>query len=352
MRSSQLLQCANDRAATPHARTRAARAAELMGRWLPRVVGLLLMASALALALSRAPDRSVQSLVARWAPPPSVFIDLHGQLVHLRDEGPRDDAAPLVLLHGTSASLHTWEGWSAALRAQRRVITFDLPGFGLTGPFSGRYAGWAYSGDELARFVLELLDELKVTRFVIGGNSLGGELAWRVASLAPARVQQLVLVDAAGYELQPESVPIGFRLANVPGINRTFEWLLPRGLVEASVREVYGNANKVTPALVDRYFEITLREGNRRALVQRFQAQAADQQSVASNIARIRALKVPTLLIWGARDRLIPPAIGRRFQADITGSQLAVLQGLGHVPQEEDPGASVAPVKAFIGGAR
>ncbi|HEX6723376.1 MAG TPA: alpha/beta fold hydrolase [Burkholderiaceae bacterium] len=320
-----------------------------MVRWLPRVVGLLLMASALMLALSRAPDRSVQSLVARWAAPPSQFIDLHGQLVHLRDEGPRD-AVPLVLVHGTSASLHTWEGWSAALRAQRRVITFDLPGFGLTGPFSGRYAAWDYSGDALARFVLELLDELKVERFAIGGNSLGGEIAWRVASLAPQRVQRLVLVDAAGYELQSESVPVGFRLAHLPGINRLFEWLLPRGMVEASVRDVYGDPSRVTPALIDRYFETTLREGNRRALVQRFQAQAVDLQSVPANVARLHALRVPTLLIWGARDRLIPPALARRFESDIAGSRLVVLDGLGHVPQEEDPAASVAPVKAFLSG--
>lgn len=320
-----------------------------MGRWLPRVVGLLLMASALALALARAPDRSVQSLVARWAPPPSQFIDLHGQLVHLRDEGPRDDPMPLVLVHGTSASLHTWEGWSAALRAQRRVITFDLPGFGLTGPFSGRYASWGYSGDELARFVLELLDELKLQRCALGGNSLGGEVAWRVASLAPQRVQRLILVDAAGYELQAQSVPIGFRLANVPLINRSFEWLLPRGLVEASVREVYGDPAKVTPALVDRYFETTLREGNRRALVQRFQAQAIDLQAVPSNVERLRALKMPTLLIWGERDRLIPPALGERFKRDIAGSRLVLVDGAGHVPQEEDPAASVAPVRLFLG---
>ena len=320
-----------------------------MGRWLPRVVGLLLMASALALALARAPDRSVQSLVARWAPPPSQFIDLHGQLVHLRDEGPRDDPMPLVLVHGTSASLHTWEGWSAALRAQRRVITFDLPGFGLTGPFSGKYASWGYSGDELARFVLELLDELKLQRCALGGNSLGGEVAWRVASLAPQRVQRLILVDAAGYELQAQSVPIGFRLANVPLINRSFEWLLPRGLVEASVREVYGDPAKVTPALVDRYFETTLREGNRRALVQRFQAQAIDLQAVPSNVERLRALKMPTLLIWGERDRLIPPALGERFKRDIAGSRLVLVDGAGHVPQEEDPAASVAPVRLFLG---
>jgi pimeloyl-ACP methyl ester carboxylesterase len=322
-----------------------------MSAFLLRLVGGLMMLTALAVALMRAPDRSVESLVLRWAPPPSDFIDLKGQLVHMRDEGPRNDPLPIVLVHGTSASLHTWEGWSAALQAQRRVITFDLPGFGLTGPFSGRYASWDYGGDSLARFVLELLDELKVERFAIGGNSLGGEVAWRVASLAPQRVQRLILVDAAGYELRSESVPVGFRLAHLPGVNRVFEWLLPRGLVEASVREVYGDPSRVTPALIDRYFETTLREGNRRALVQRFQAQAVDLQAVAANVARLRALRVPTLLIWGARDRLIPPALARRFESDIAGSRLVVLDGLGHVPQEEDPAASVAPVKAFLSGA-
>jgi len=319
----------------------------VLNRWLPRIVGVLLMASALALALSRAPDRSVQSLVARWAVPPSEFIDLDGQLVHLRDVGPRGDGLPLVLLHGTSASLHTWEGWSHALQGQHRVISVDLPGFGLTGPWSGRYASWSYRGDDLARFVLEVLDHLHVKRFAIAGNSLGGEVAWRVASLAPERVQRLVLVDAAGYELNPESVPIGFRIARLPGINRLMEWLLPRGVVEASVRDVYGDPSKVTPQLVDRYFELTLREGNRAALVRRFQAQALDQQAVDANVARIRALQMPTLLIWGGHDRLIPPANAQRFHADIAGSRLVMFDALGHVPQEEDPAATAAALLAF-----
>jgi pimeloyl-ACP methyl ester carboxylesterase len=319
-----------------------------MGRWLPRVIGLLMIASALALALSRAPDRPVESLVARWAPPPSQFIDLHGQLVHLRDEGPRDDPSPLVLVHGTSASLHTWDAWANALRTQRRVIRFDLPGFGLTGAFTGRYASWSYRGDELARFALELLDHLQVQRFVIGGNSLGGEVAWRVASLAPGRTLQLVLVDAAGYELRPESVPIGFRLATVPGVSLLFESLLPRGMVEVSVRQVYGDPSKVTPLLVDRYFEITLREGNRRALAQRLRAQAIDLQDIDANVARIRALKLPTLVMWGGRDRLVPLALGQRFTHDIAGSRLIVFDTLGHVPHEEDPAATVAAVSAFL----
>jgi pimeloyl-ACP methyl ester carboxylesterase len=319
-----------------------------MSHVLLKLVGILLMLTALAVAVSRAPDRHVQGLVARWAPPPSDFVELNGQLVHLRDEGPRGDPAPLVLLHGTSASLHTWEGWVKALKPTHRVISLDLPGFGLTGP----NASADYHGDTYARFVLALLDQLKVQRFALAGNSLGGEIAWRVASLAPQRVDRLVLVDAAGYPFTPESMPLGFRIARMPGLRRLPEHLLPRGLVEQSVRNVYGDPAKVGSALVDRYFELTLREGNRRALTQRFEAQAEDIALAEQNIARIRALKLPTLILWGERDRLIPPAIGQRFQADIAGSQLQVFSGLGHVPHEEDPAATVKPVLAFLAAPR
>ena len=312
-----------------------------------RTIGILLMLLALAVTLAHAPDRSVESLVARWAQPPSDFMVVKGQLVHYRDEGPREDPAPLVLVHGTSASLHTWEGWVAALRGAKRVITFDLPGFGLTGPFTGAYAPDDYHADTLARFTLDFLDALHVRRFDIGGNSLGGEVAWRVATLAPDRVERLVLVDASGYAFEPEHVPIGFQFARLPVVNRLGELLTPRVLIEDSVRDVYGDPSKVTGALVDRYFEMTLREGNRHALSERL-------REIATDLApeRIKSLHVPTLILWGERDRLIPPANGRAFERDIAGSRLVVLPGLGHVPQEEDPQASVAPVRTFLGLAR
>jgi pimeloyl-ACP methyl ester carboxylesterase len=313
-----------------------------------RVFGVLLVLSALALALSRAPDRPVQTLVARWAPPPSEFVEIKGQLVHLRDEGPRQDGAggepPIVLIHGTSASLHTWEGWVKALKGQRRVISFDLPGFGLTGPFTGQYEAGNYHGDAYARFVLDLLDALKIDRAVLGGNSLGGEVAWRAAAMAPARVAALVLVDAAGPAFTPESVPIGFTIARTPGIRRITEWLLPRSLVAHSVANVYGDPARVTPELVDRYFELTLREGNRRALLQRFERMVNGEHA-----ERIATLRQPTLILWGGRDRLIPPAIGAEFQRLIPGSQRVVFDTLGHVPHEEDPARTVAPVKVFLG---
>ena len=309
-----------------------------------RLIGLLLILSAIALALTREPDWPVQTLVARWAPPPSDFVEIKGQLVHLRDEGPRDDPLPIVLVHGTSASLHTWEGWVRALKGQRRVITFDLPGFGLTGPFAGQYTPDDYRGDTYARFVLDLMDALKVERAVLGGNSLGGEVAWRTAVAAPQRVAALVLVDADGPAFTPLQVPVGFRLARVPVLNRISEWALPRELVEQSVRSVYGQPERVTPELVDRYHQLTLREGNRRALRLRMQSLV-----IGEGAERIRTIVQPTLILWGGQDRLIPPATALQFKQQIAGSQLVVFDDLGHVPQEEDPARTVAPVKAFLG---
>ena len=309
-----------------------------------RAFGVMLMLTALAVPLARAPDRQVETLVARWAPAPSDFVEVKGQMVHLRDEGPRDDQAPIVLIHGTSASLHTWEGWVAALKTQRRVISFDLPGFGLTGPFAGEYARDDYRGDTLARFTLDLLDQLHVQRAVLAGNSLGGEVAWRVASMAPARVEKLVLVDSAGYDFVPDDMPVGFRIARLPVVSALSEWFLPRGMVEASVQNVYGEPAKVTSELVDRYFELTLREGNRHALRLRMQ-----QLDMGQDSPRIATLKQPTLIIWGGRDHLIPPPNGQRFAHDISGSRLVVFPELGHVPHEEDPARTAAVVKDFLG---
>jgi pimeloyl-ACP methyl ester carboxylesterase len=314
-----------------------------MTRFALRLVGLLLIASALAVALSRAPDRPVQTLVARWAPPPSDFLLVKGQLVHWRDEGPRGDPLPILLLHGTSSSLHTWEGWVATLRKTRRVITFDLPGFGLTGPFAGSYAPDDYRGDTSARFVLDLMDALNLSRVAIGGNSLGGEIAWRAVTLAPARFERLILVDAAGYAFTPGRVPLGFLVASVPLLNRIGEHLLPRALVAHSVASVYGDPSRVTDTLVDRHFELTLREGNRRALGQRMQ-----QLELGVHAERIKTITTPTLILWGGRDRLIPPDTARRFAADIRASHVVMFDSLGHVPHEEDPALTLAPVLEFL----
>ena len=314
-----------------------------MSARLLRLFGLLLMLSAAAIALSRAPDVPVLALVARWGLPPSEFIDVKGQLVHLRDEGPRNDPAPLLLLHGTGASLHTWEGWAAALKGKKRVIRIDLPGFGLTGPFAGQYASDDYRGDSYARFVLDLLDALDVPRASIGGNSLGGEVAWRAVVMAPQRFDKLILVDTSGYAFAPDELPLGFRVARVPLLNRIGETLLPRALVAATLRSVYGDPTRVNDEMIERYFELALRQGNRHALGLRLQ-----QLEMGEHAERIKTINRPTLVLWGGRDRLIPPINAQRFAADIRGAKLELFDNLGHVPQEEDPARTAAAVAAFL----
>jgi pimeloyl-ACP methyl ester carboxylesterase len=285
------------------------------------------------------PDRPAAELEARWATPPSTFVDVAGMRVHLRDEGPRDDPAPVVLLHGTSASLHTWDGWTDVLSRERRVIRFDLPGFGLTGPFPDD----DYRLAHYLSFTSSLLDALGVTRCVLAGNSFGGQIAWELALAEPARVERLVLVDAVGFPLNPESTPIGFRLARAPVASRLMDYFLPRAVIAASVRDVYGDPSRVSDALVERYFELTLREGNRHALAQRMAHIEPDPDT-----SRMAAIRAPTLILWGARDRLLPPEDAERFAREIAGSELVVLEGLGHVPHEEDPARTAAIVQAFI----
>jgi pimeloyl-ACP methyl ester carboxylesterase len=316
----------------------ASSARKIAGVVVASLSALLLVIAAFVVATWE-PDRPVSELRTRWAQPPSTFIDVQGMQVHLRDEGPRGDRVPIVLLHGTSSSLHTWDWWARELKANRRVIRFDLPAFGLTGPSPDA----DYRIERYVHFVAAMLDRLGVSRCVLAGNSFGGQVAWETAFAHPERVEKLILVDAAGYPSQPVSVPIGFRLARIPLLNSLMEYTLPRRLIESSVRNVYGDPGKVTPELVDRYFELALREGNRRALVQRF-----GQAPAGIHPDRIAALKVPTLILWGGRDRLIPPGDAERFHRDITGSRVIVFDDLGHVPQEEDPAATLAAAKQFL----
>jgi pimeloyl-ACP methyl ester carboxylesterase len=191
--------------------------------------------------------------------------------------------------------------------------------------------------------VLAVLDRLGVQRFAVAGNSLGGEVAWRIAALAPQRVTQLVLVDAAGYPIDGRDIPLGWQIARLPVLGRLTEHFLPRPIVVQGLVAVYGDPSKITEPLVDRYVELTLREGNRAALVQR-----AQTWTPAEGVQKVAGVTAPTLVLWGGRDRLIPPANAQRFAADIPGARVQVFDDLGHVPHEEDPARTVAAVQAFL----
>jgi pimeloyl-ACP methyl ester carboxylesterase len=284
-------------------------------------------------------DRPVEELIDRWAKQPSQFMTLSGMQVHFRDEGPREDPVPIILVHGTSASLHTWDGWTEVLSEHHRVIRFDMQGFGLTGPHPDDH----YRIEDYAETLVKLMDKMGIDTAIVAGNSLGGYVAWSTAVLYPDRVSKLVLVDSSGYPFQSESIPIGFRISQSPVLKYLLGNIMPRSVVKSSLENVYGNPEKITEDLVDRYFELNIREGNRKALAKRFVDTKAGQLA-----DRVAELMQPTLVMWGEQDRLIPISVGQRFHSELKNSQFITFSDLGHVPHEEDPQITAKAVEHFL----
>ncbi len=288
-------------------------------------------------------DIPLSDLKDKYAPSPSKFLQVNDVLVHYRDEGNRTDSTPIVLIHGTAASLHTWEAWVKELKRTHRVIRMDLPAYGLTGP---NKTG-DYSQEYYAKFIHNFLKKLGVKKSILGGNSLGGAIAWRYALNYPTEVSKLILIDAAGYPMESKSVPMAFQLAGMPVIKNLFKYVTPRFIVQKSIENVYADKTKVQPELVDRYFNLALRAGNRQAFIDRmstFKTLLND-----STYLQIKNIKTPTLILWGDKDLLIPVIVAENFHADLPNDTLVVLKNLGHTPMEENPKQSLQVLTNFLG---
>ncbi len=300
----------------------------------------LLLLIVLGIVLYGKKDIDPEILISRYANSESKFMNLMGMRVHYRDEGNRSDSVPLVLLHGTSASLLTWDSTVLLLGTSHRIIRFDLPGYGLTGPNpTGDYTTAFYN-----TFIDSVLTRLQVKRIAIAGNSLGGAFAWQYALAHPEKTARLVLVDAGGYlpKVKPKGA-VGFRLAQVPVLNRLLTFLTPKPLVRKSLEDVYVDHSRISDQLVDQYYNLLLRRGNREALLQRMRIGFGGDDSES-----IRKLTMPTLVVWGDRDNLIPVEDAARFTRDIRGSRAEIVKGVGHAPMEEAPQKFVALIRPFL----
>lgn len=313
----------------------------LMKRILKWTFGLLVVALLGLFAFGYTPDTDAAAMRAKYATPASQFVDLGGGVkMHVRDEGKRDGPV-LVLLHGSNASLHTWEPWVERLKSKYRIISLDQIGHGLTGPNpTGQYDNLAFVGT-----LNTALAKIGVSRFALAGNSMGGWVAWEYALAYPDKLTHLILIDAAGPPDDPKKkLPIGFRLARMPGVSKLAQVITPRSLFEKSLRGSVSNQAIVTPEMVDRYWELNRYPGNRGATLARF-AQFSGRNR---NADQVNQIAVPTLILWGAEDRLIPASGADWFAARIPGSVKIVYPGIGHIPMEEAPDRSAADLDAFL----
>ena len=298
--------------------------------------GLILLAILVAGALAwlYTPDKQGAALKAEYARPPSVFLDLVGVRLHVRDTGPR--AAPaVILLHGFGASLQTWEDWARDLERDHRVIRYDMPGFGLT----GADPSGDYTDARSIVVLLALLDRVGVTRASVVGNSMGGRIAWTFAALHPERMDKLVLVSPDGFAspgLEYGAAP------KVPLMMRALPYVLPSFMLRASLAPAYANSDVVTDALLKRYRDMMLAPGVRSAIVQR-----TGQQVLVDPVPLLKRIEAPTLLMWGEKDGMIPIANSVDYLRALPHGTLAALPGVGHIPQEEAP-ATVGILREFL----
>jgi pimeloyl-ACP methyl ester carboxylesterase len=306
-------------------------------KWLGLTVVVLIVGLGIAFYT---PDTDPAAMRAKYGTAPSQFVDVGGGLtVHLRDEGPRD-APVIVLLHGSNADLHTWDPWTDRLKGQYRVIRFDLIGHGLTGPNPQR----DYSTAAFVATVDRVVTKLGISRFVLGGNSMGGGISGAYAMAHPEKLTGLVLVDASGAPEAPgKSLPIGFRIAQTPVLRDIMKVLTPRSMLETSLKQSVSNQAIVTPAVVDRYWEMLRYPGNRQATIDRF---SAPRKPATED--QVRAIKTPTLIMWGNEDKLIPVVSAAWFKRVLPNATLVTYPGIGHVPMEETPDRSAADLKTWL----
>lgn len=307
------------------------------------VFGVIAALLGIGLYALSAPDIPRATLEAKYATPPSKFVLLSdGARVHYRIRGAQD-APVLVLLHGSNASLFTWEPWSKALSDHFRVVSVDLPGHGLTGAVPNH----DYSTRGMAHFVAEFADRIGLKRFALAGNSMGGAVAARFAETYPNRVSALILVDAGGMPgKMGDRIPLAFQLLRQPWLQSVMAHANPKPLAREGLDKAIVRKAVLTEQMIDLYTDMALLEGTRDATFERFN-QIEDDNFIKNHV---RALKMPVLILWGQEDHLIPVANAHTWNAAIPGSRLIVYPATGHIPMEEVADKSAADVRIFLAG--
>jgi pimeloyl-ACP methyl ester carboxylesterase len=232
----------------------------------------------------------------------------------------------IVLVHGFGSSIHTWKELIPPLAAGHDVLALDLPGFGASG-FPERL-----SAAHLPRAVLGLMDRLGVERATLAGNSLGGATALWVAAERPERVARLVLIDSAGLRLHPRDRPLLLRLLRLPGASLAGHLPVRGWIAGWALRRAYHDPTRVKPEDLAEYVAPALRPRAAEAAI----ALALEPDPTSGAFAaRLGGIRAPALVIWGREDRFIPAEDAERFAAALPAAEAFVLDGCGHVPQEE-----------------
>ncbi len=298
------------------------------------LIGVVVLVAVLAVWLWT-PDQPRAALESRYLRSPADMTEVAGARLHVRDDGPRDSQA-VLMVHGFGSSLHTWEAWAQALQNDYRVIRLDLPGSALSPPDPNG----DYTDARSIALLIALMDQRGIERASLIGNSIGGRIAWSFAAQHPDRTDKLILISPDGFASP------GFEYGKAPEASPVFglmRYMLPKAVLRMNLEPSYGDASALKRETVDRYHDLMLAPGSRAALLERMA-----QTVLTPPEPLLQRIEAPVLLLWGAKDALIPLSNAADYTKNLRNSRLVSFPALGHVPQEEAPMESLAPVRAFL----
>ena len=278
-------------------------------------------------------DIPLKDLKSEFKNESSRFAEVDGILVHYTDEG---EGTPIILLHGTGASLHTWDLWAEKLKENYRVLRITLPGFGLSGPRLDK----RYEIKDYVNLLDSFVELVGIEKFYLVGNSLGGSIAWLYTSFYDEKIKKLILINSSGFEMV--EIPFVIRIARNNFLNFLVKKTSAKFLIKKSLKEVYYDDKLILKSTIDRYYKLNLREGNRQAFIDRALINYVDYTS------RLKKIKSPTLILWGENDEWINVKFAQKFKSMIKDSRVSIMNRTGHIPMEEKPYESLKIVQDFL----
>lgn len=277
----------------------------------------------------------MHDLLEKYTTKASRFLVIDGTMVHYRIEGKGE---PLLLIHGSFSSLHTFDRWTEILKTEFMVIRIDLPGFGL----SGCHPDANYDMKYFIDFVYQFCASINLNQCYLAGNSLGGWLAWELTLAHPEMVKKLILIDSAGF-ISNRNLPLPIKIFRTSVIKKVIKYAIRRNIIEQYLKDVYADESKITQALIDRYFDLFSKEGNVQTFSKLVNAKVEDHTPLLSTINQ------PTLILWGEQDKWLDVNHAYRFKINLPNATLITYPSLGHVPMEENPELTAQDLIHFMG---
>jgi pimeloyl-ACP methyl ester carboxylesterase len=251
--------------------------------------------------------------------------------------------APVLAVHGLGACVYSWRKLKGRL-PDHKLILIDLKGHGE----SPKPRDTHYAIPDQAELILKFIREQDLQNLTLIGNSYGGAVSLLVAITLckeePGRLSKLILIDSGGYN---QDLPWHLRILRAPVLGWLALHLVPPSINALTVLLYsYYRKRQITWEQIKAYAKPIGSPGGRYALLK------VAKQAVPDNFEELTSqypsISVPTLIVWGREDRVIPLAIGEKLDQDIPDSGLVILEQAGHVPQEEKPEETIEAIAKFL----